>query len=424
MLIQFSVKNYKTFAEEAKLSMVANHDKTTRFAENVFQVPKYNLNLLKSAVVYGANASGKTKLVEAFAFMRGFVRESAKQQSDDTIPVQPFRLSTETENEPSMFEIVFIQEGVLYRYGFEVTEEKVMSEWLYYKPKTKEIELFYRFEQNFGEVHKDFKVQDLIKRKRVLENTLLLSVADSANESIAKKIFSWFTQFNVIYGLREIEYMHYTISRLENEIYKTHILTFLESANLEIEDLYTVKLPELNVQNSIMYFIKKFVEDKKVYTKRAKYDENKRRVGQEEFAMLEDESTGTAKYFALSAPILDSLENGNTLVIDELDAKLHPNLVEKIVQLFNSPTTNPKNAQLIFNTHNTNLLGANLFRRDQIWFVKKDRYGTSTLYSLASFKTDEVRKDDNYENKYIEGRYGAVPYLQEFEKYITNKTNN
>jgi AAA15 family ATPase/GTPase len=99
-------------------------------------------------------------------------------------------------------------------------------------------------------------------------------------------------------------------------------------------------------------------------------------------------------------------------------------LVEKIVQLFNSPTTNPKNAQLIFNTHNTNLLGADLFRRDQIWFVKKDRYGASTLYSLASFKTDEVRKDDNYEKRYIEGRYGAVPYLQEFEKYITNKTND
>lgn len=408
MLIQFSVKNYKTFAEEAKLSMVANHDKTTRFAENVFQVPKYNLNLLKSAVVYGANASGKTKLVDAFAFMRGFVFNSAKYQSNEHINIQPFLLSTATEYEPSMFEVIFLYEGIQYRYGFEVTDEKVVAEWLYYKPKTKEIELFYRFEQDFGEVHKDFDVQDLIKRDRIKENSLLLSVADSANEPIAKKLFEWFSHYFVTAVRNNDEYYFVkdTIRFLQKPEVMAEAKALLDKADINIQDLQLL--------------------DNKLYSIHKKFDEHKRHVEDEWFDFQTDESAGTRKYLVIITYLIGAIARGGVLVLDELDAKLHPNLVEKIVQLFNSPTTNPKNAQLIFNTHNTNLLSADLFRRDQVWFVKKDHYGASTLYSLASFKTDEVRKDDNYEKKYIEGRYGGVPYLQDFEEAfnqtITHKT--
>ena len=132
--------------------------------------------------------------------------------------------------------------------------------------------------------------------------------------------------------------------------------------------------------------------------------------------MLFDLSAGTQKYFALAGPILEALANGTTLIIDELDAKLHPNLVHKIIEIFNSEKSNPNNAQLIFNTHDTNLLSCGVFRRDQIWFVEKNRYGSAQLYSLADFKTDVVRKNDIFEKNYIAGRYGAIPYLGDFDK--------
>jgi hypothetical protein len=136
--------------------------------------------------------------------------------------------------------------------------------------------------------------------------------------------------------------------------------------------------------------------------------------------MEDEESSGTKKFFALTGPVLDSIENGYVLVIDELDSKLHPNLVCKIVSLFNSKELNPKNAQLIFNTHDTNLLSSGLFRRDQIWFAEKDKYGASKLFSLADFKS-EVRKTENFEDNYIRGKYGAVPFLGEFDNFINFK---
>jgi uncharacterized protein len=150
-------------------------------------------------------------------------------------------------------------------------------------------------------------------------------------------------------------------------------------------------------------------------TEHKKYNEKNEMVGTVDFSLEYNESEGTKKYFAYAVPIIEALSHGTVLVIDELDAKLHPNLVQKIVELFNSKEQNPLNAQLIFNTHDTNLLGAGLFRRDQIWFIEKNRYGAASLYSLASFKTDEgARKNDNFEEKYVTGRYGGIPILGDF----------
>ena len=158
-----------------------------------------------------------------------------------------------------------------------------------------------------------------------------------------------------------------------------------------------------------------------VLTTHRKYDANKNHVGEIQFSLDKEESSGTKNFFAITGPILDSLENGHVLVVDELDSKLHPNLVCKIVSLFNSTKLNPKNAQLIFNTHDTNLLNAGLFRRDQIWFTEKDKYGASKLFSLADFKSD-VRKTDKFEENYIKGKYGAVPVLGNFDNLMNPQT--
>ncbi|WP_375562892.1 ATP/GTP-binding protein [Bernardetia sp. OM2101] len=433
MLIQFTVSNYKTFAEETKISLVASKDSTYRDT-NVFD-SNFKYDLLKTAVIYGANASGKTKFIEALGFLKEIVFDSANYQSTKKINATPFRLSTQKINEPSLFEIIFIEDNVMYRYGFEITTEKVVSEWLFMRQnnsKPKEIELFYREEQEFEFHPKHFKIKDLIDNNRIKTNSLLLSVADASNVKLAKVVSKWINwQMQVISGLKMDVYLEYTVNELSKDINKKNILNFLKDADLEIIDL----LPQMSKISELPKQIQEIIASKNqnkedgnffsdVKTFKKQYNQDNEFVGLEEFSMDNDESLGTRKYFALSAPIIDVLENGLILVVDELDASLHPNLTQKIIELFHSKETNPKNAQLIFNTHNTNLLNpsSNLFRRDQIWFVKKDHYGAASLYSLADFKTNEVRKDDNYEKDYIAGQYGAIPYLGDFET-LKNKEN-
>lgn len=433
MLLEFSIKNFKTFKEKVTLSLLAsNYDKDTREDENVHYESKFGLRLLKSAVIYGANASGKSKLLDAIAFMRFFVINSSRESlKGDDIGIEPFKLNTETENEPSEFEVIFVHEKVLYRYGFEVTAKKVTAEWLFHRPKTKEVELFYRDENNFETHPKSFaKGKAIIKEGLVRDNALLLSVAAQFNDIIATTVTEWFKKLKTISGLNEHNYKGYSLGRTEDEKYKTRIIELLKAADFGIEDVLLQKLDvnalpkelpkelrdriakEMNEENA------EYFSDALILRK--KFDSNKRAI--KELATLsfdDDESAGTQKFFALLGPILDVLENGYILVVDELDSKLHPNLVCKIVALFNSDKMNPNNAQLIFNTHDTNLLSSGLFRRDQIWFVEKNKFGEAKLYSLADFRSDEVKKNEYFEENYIKGKYGAIPFLGLFDN-LTN----
>ena len=431
MLIQFLFKNFKCFKEEVKLSLLAsNYDKNTREEENIFTTDKFGLRLLKSAIIYGANASGKTKIIEGLGFMRDFILTSSKEsQIDEPIGITPFLFSSETNKEPSLFEIIFIHKKIMYRYGFEADREKIHSEWLYSKTTKKEVELFYRDFQNF-EVHKTkFKVKDLIANDRIRPNALLLSVAASWNDKLAKKIFDWFKSCNIISGLREEGYEGYSIGRMQkSKEDKSKAIKFLKSADLGIENLNVKTLDFDNLPKDFPEGLKELIKKKRkenkeieflsdVITFHKRFDSNNLFEDYVELSMEDDESSGTKKYFALSGPILETLENGEILIVDELANKLHPNLACKLTEIFNSEERNPKNAQLIFNTHDTNLLSSGLFRRDQIWFTEKNRYGASTLYSLSDFKG--IRKEEDYEKNYIKGKYGAVPYLGDFEEVFT-----
>lgn len=439
MLIQFSVKNFKTFKEKATITLVAsNYDKRSHEEENVISDGKFNLRLLKSAVIYGANASGKSKFMEALAFMKHFVISSSKEsQKGDRIEVEPFRLSTETEEMPTEFEVLFLHKEEMYRYGFEVDNSCVVAEWLYHKPKTKEVELFYREYQEFETHPRNFtKGNMLVREELVRDNALLLSVAAQFNDATASNVIEWFDQLKIISGLMEEGYQGYTMGKTESPIDKAKILNLLKAADLGIQDinlkrLDLEKLPkdlpkELkeNILKSMRDESTEYVED--VNTFHRKYDAQRQSTEEMvRFSLEADESSGTRKFFALTGPILNVLENGYTLVVDELDSKLHANLVWKIVSLFNSKEINKKNAQLIFNTHNTNLLNADLLRRDQIWFAEKNRFGEAQLYSLAEFKSEAnqtngkkgngVRSNEAFEDNYIRGKYGAVPFLEEFD---------
>lgn len=428
MLLQFSIKNFRTFKEKATLSLVAsNYDKDTRETDNVSQDAIFNLRILKSAVVYGANASGKSKLFEALMFMKQFVINSSKDsQKGDEIEVEPFGLNSESEKLPTEFEVVFTHENILYRYGFEVDKKNVISEWLYYKPKTKEIELFYREGNKFETHERNFqKGKTVIKEGLVRDNALLVSVSAQFNDSTSISVIDWFKKLKTISGLNESGYQGFTMGRTEDPIHKARILDLLKAADLGIQDiklqkLELDKLPKGMPKELRDKIIKEVNEEKAefisdVLTTHKIYDSNKTPIDIVNFSLDHDESSGTRKFFALTGPILDVIENGYTLVIDELDSKLHPNLVCKIVTLFNSKELNKKNAQLIFNTHDTNLLSSGLFRRDQIWFTEKTKYGEAKLFSLADFKSDEVRKTESFEENYIRGKYGAVPFLDFFE---------
>ena len=242
----------------------------------------------------------------------------------------------------------------------------------------------------------------------VRDNALLLSLAAQLNDSLAINVIEWFGELNVISGLKEYQFRENSIDKIKTEIGKVKILDYLKKADLGIIDL------ELREVNSGKFKDSPFST---IWTYRNKFS-NKVKIGQVSFWLELDESEGTKKYLYLLGPIIDSLEKGSALFIDEFDSKLHPNLVEQIILLFNSRIVNPKNAQLVFNTHDTNLLSAQLFRKDQIWFTEKNKYGEAKLYSLADFKADTVRKNEAYEDNYIRGKYGAVPFLGFFDNLV------
>ncbi len=437
MLIQFTIGNFKTFKEKATISLLphtAFKESEAKNENNVFQTGFANISLLKSAVIYGANASGKSKFVEAMDFMKYFIINSAKEsQANERIDVEPFRLSIETENEPCFFEIAFIYENALFRYGFEATHQKIHTEWLFYKPKTKEVCIFFREQENL-EIHKDYlkvfkELQKLQQGNLILRNnTLLLSfVVQTYNDTLGLKVMNWFNSFNIISGLEDSDYESFTVNKLQHKDSKNKILSLLQLADLGIEDFKAESVQVDSAQTFIPDPIKKMIlsknKDAHIYegvkTYHTKYDQEGNSLGQEEFSLDDHESKGTQKYFSLSGIILDNLENGEVLVVDELDAKLHPILVQELVKLFNSKDTNPKNAQLIFVTHDVNLLDSDIFRRDQIWFIEKDRYQAAYLYPLTNFS---VRDNTDLKKNYIWGKYGAIPFVN-FKNFFNNGGN-
>lgn len=423
MLIEFSVGNYKSFKEQVTFSMVAANlvAKDKKLDENnVFAVDK-ELKLLKSAAIYGANASGKSNLAKALAFMKWFMVNSSKEtQSTDDINVEPFKLSTETEEQPSYFELVFLMDGRKYRYGFEANRDQVVSEWLFYVPKTRETKLFERQTNSFR-ITKNYDADGIQKKTR--DNALFLSVSAQFNVKLAEKILEWVTEkLNIISGLDDQPYLNYTVNCLIENENKSDILQLIKKLDLGISDIQVEQrkltidvLPDEMPDELKKFLVKRELKTTSIGTNHRKFDQDGNYKSIEQFDLNSHESEGTQKVFALAGPLVATLKQGEILIVDELDARLHPLLSRAIVELFNSSETNSNNAQLVFMTHDTNLLSNKLFRRDQIWFTEKTRYGATDLYSLAEYKipdeASKIRNDASFESDYIKGRYGAIPYI-------------
>lgn len=422
MLVQFSVDNYRSIKDKVTLSMItATNDK-----ERFFNIRNYEL--LNSVVIYGANASGKSNVLRAMAFMRRVVLNKLKViQSIDMLPHDPFKLNTSTQDASSTFEIIFFIGLMKYRYGFEMDTTTVYTEWLYADEKGKEAKLFYRDADEEEYVNPSFKEgYPFFDKKnakiKISPNQLFLWKCDQDGGEISKSILQWFNHFTVINNVEHNEYANDTMQQMENEDLRKEIIKFVKTADIGIEDIKLEKndvskemLEKLPLPSDLKQQILEGADFKQVdiNTYHTKFDESNNVIGKEIFELNREESLGTRKFFNMSAPILNILQEGKIFVIDELDASLHPMLTMHLIKLFHDPKVNTKNAQLIFTTHDTNLLKPHLFRRDQIWFTEKDMYGSTHLNALAEFK--DVRKDADFEKEYIQGKYGAIPYLGKFE---------
>ena len=417
MLIDFTVGNVLSFRDKKTLSLVAASIKE-QGEDNLIRTSR--MTLLKGAVVYGANASGKSNLIRAMSIMRHIVLGSFGTSSTAELDITPFLLSTETREQPSFFEVSFLINETRYRYGFELDKVSVKAEWLYEAQKSTERPLFIR-EKDGIEVMKRFaEGKDLEEKTR--DNALFLSVVDQFNGLTAKKIMRWFRQFIAISGLSHEDYKAITFNLLEQKSSRQDMLAFYRNLDLGFDDLALKKLPfdskdlPANLPEALFKQIVSDVEGAlklDIRTSHNVYDKDNKIRERVDFDLRSQESSGTNKIFNISGPVFETLQKGAVLVIDELDASLHPLLTLAITRLFNSANHNVNNAQLIFTTHDTNLLHYGNYRRDQIYFMEKDPAGGSDLYSLVEYKEEgkTVRKDRSFEKDYIGGRYGAIPFI-------------
>lgn len=414
MLLQFSVSNYRSIRDEQIFSMVASK-LTGHEEDNLFDYDEFKI--LKSAVIYGPNASGKSNFIMAFNYVARMVRNSVQYTTEQfKIKAPVFALDEHSSNQPSSFEVLFVVEGKQYRYRFEIHKEIITFEELTFWPNSREALLFRRKddEYDFGSYFKE-EGKDL--KDKTNPRALFLTVAAQFNSNYAKKVMNWFSNFNTISGSSPGDYNEFTAKKImEDEAFKNKVSAMILKADLGIESVTAEKIEEDKLPKSLPEELRSILADKmdvfsvhKVKTKDGSYK-------LKTFDMETMESEGTRKYFALAGPIIDTLDEGGVLVIDELDAKLHPLLTRHIIQMFNSKDVNQNNAQLIFATHDTTLLSQRYFRRDQIWFVEKNEDYASELYALSDYKDEDgnsVRKDQSLENEYFQGKYGAVPFIQE-----------
>lgn len=416
MLVEFRTKNFRSFRDEQVLSLVASKDKSLQDTHTLSTGLKAAPSLLRSAVVYGANAGGKSNLVKALQYMRGVVLESATViQPGQAFAVQPFRLDDRSAGLPIEFEVTFIIDGVRYQYGFAMTPQRIVSEHLLVYKAFKPQRWFERhFDADSGKDVYEFG-PGLKGAKNLWEgatrpNALFLSMAVQLNSDSLRPVFDWFSTGLVIFNEQAPLSPQTSIQMLKQAEGRRQICEFLSAADISIADIEVVtrKVPGQAVHLDLVAGNTE-IRSEEVEEHQLRFS-HVTEQGRAVFDLM-DESNGTRNLLFLTGPVLDILKRGLTLVVDELDTSLHTLLVRELVRLFHRPDVNTGGAQLIFTTHDTSLLdAADLFRRDQVWFVEKDRDQASALVALSEFSP---RKNEALERGYLMGRYGGVPFLDQ-----------
>lgn len=417
MLIEFSVSNFRSIRERQTLSLAASAGDELRATNVIAAGAPATPDLLRSAVVYGPNAAGKSNLILALQFIQSLVVNSAQRgQQGDEINVSPFLMDGgDAVAEPSEFELIFVEGGVRYQYGVVLTRQRIESEWLIAYPKGSPQTWFERDASSddgwkFGA---NFKGQRKLWQDATRDNALFLSTAVQLKSEQLLPVFDWFrlrlrviapyTRLAPVFSIQECE---------RDEQIKASIVGFLKSADLGIEGVkisrHKVKLDESQLPKDMPEQVRQQLVRSMSQERTELHLLHKTPDGKDVSLGLNEESGGTQQLFGLAGPLLDVLRRGRVLVVDELDTSLHPLLMRNLVRMFHDPDINRENAQLIFSTHDTTILDREIFRRDQVWFVEKDRQLQTRLYPLTDFSP---RKDENFGRGYLQGRYGAVPFV-------------
>lgn len=428
MLIRFRTENHRSIRDEQELSFVAAP--ISDFPENVVNAKQSDIDLLKVIGIYGANASGKSTVLSALKFMQSAVVHSQRYWMPDAgVPRSPFLLDTGKASEPSLFEVDILLGETRYSYGFVVDSKRVLEEWLYAYPQGRKQRWFTR---DVSEAREFSFSRFLSGENKAIQsltrsNSLFLSAAAQNNHRALSPIFQWFSKaIKFIDEANREEQWIQTIKNFGDLAHRSRVLALIKGADLGITDIdvATEELPDASKQA-----LQILLADNPEMLDRINANPTVPRVSlrhQVEDAKVDvaipfsDESRGTQALFGLAGSIVEVLRNGGVLCVDELDASLHPLMAVSIVKMFNDSKQNPNNAQLLFNTHDTNILECADLRRDQIWFTEKDANGATHLYPLTDYK---ARKEENIKRGYLQGRYGAVPFINTPELMLTSGGN-
>jgi AAA15 family ATPase/GTPase len=468
MLVEFTVGNFLSFKENKTFSLVGatsvkEHEKDSPdedIYENIFYSPT-GTKLLKSSVIYGANNSGKSNLIKALGFFRSFILRSYNEQKpDESIKgILPFLLSTETENKPSFFEAIFFIGNTRYRYGFEADKLKIHTEWLFsLENSQKEKRLFVRIEdEGIKSSVTEWKNKEFQNATRT--NSLFLSALAQFNGEVSKKIQNWFkSEIRIINGIDDDNLENIgqlTIHKFLNENrFRKQLIRFFKTIKIGFDEVEIIEDDRMSIIDNkdkflestlLNRFPKELVEElkeglnavRKVQDKMQSLEKNRAEqknisieFKHQKFNELGREvdnvvlgwalqSVGTQKLFQIFGIWVDTIEQGKILVIDELDSSLHTLITQELVKFFHTKAN--KSGQVIVALHDTNLLKKEIFRRDQIWFAEKnDKEGFTDLYSMVEYKDTFVRNDASFEKGYLEGKYGAIPYLGDIKRFIND----
>lgn len=415
MLLEFRVCNYRSIRDEQVLNLVASYSDTDLAETHLASTGLKSLpSTVRSAVVYGPNASGKSTLLFALNYMRAVVAESATVvQPGQAYNVQPFKLDEKFAKEPTEFELTFLLGGVRHQYAFAMTPQRIVSESLLVYRTSKPTQWFSRRLTDDGETY-EYEFSTYLTGPRKLwqestrSNALFLSTAAQLNSELLSPVFRWIVENIIFLPTGAIVNHDFTTALLATDEGRATIRDFLAAADISIADIQAV--PRKGIRNEFVLHAGGLAhsshEESEFLVPIFQHSTPK---GNAKFE-LHEESEGTQRLYGLVAPVVDVLKEGRILIVDELDCSLHTLLVRRLISMFHSPVLNKKGAQLIFSTHGTSLLDHTLFRRDQIWFTEKDSDQATRLYPLSDFSP---RKHEAWERGYLNGRYGAVPFFGE-----------
>lgn len=403
MILEFSVTNFLSFKNKVTFSMMANSNKG--LDDNYVLID--GRKVLKTAAIYGANASGKSNLFRILTIVILMLRASNNTDINSKLPIIPFKLDDEDNKTPSTFEIRFITNNVRYVYGFIADETQIYDEYLYYYPNGREAKIFDRTNGNeYSFSQSDERMLSEVASKTAA-NKFFLATATNWNYEKTKPAYDFLTtKVDVCTNVEELKSIAFEMYEEGKNNLKQFALELLKKADINIEDYQVSKvdIPQEFLANKPDFIFKSLIEKPKIYQVMFKHN------GSSKFLSIDEESLGTQIIFTLIPFLAEALNSKKILIMDELDRSMHSFLAEYIVEIFNNPEINKNGSQLIFNTHDTNLLDLNILRRDQIWFTEKDNdTGISDLYSLSDFS---IRKQENVGKGYMLGRYGAVPFIK------------